>query len=93
MKVNGPSREAHLPEPQVRSFDRTHTKSQISNAFELALAMSSKAHADEIVDVISSQFHKVQQVRLSKSLNLKTRQKGAHLRPRQISDSPESTHF
>jgi hypothetical protein len=38
----------------------------------------------EIVDVDSSEFHNIQQVRFSKLLNLKIRQEGAHLRPRQF---------
>ena len=38
----------------------------------------------EIVDVDSPEFHKVQQVRFSKLLNLQMRQEGAHLRPRRF---------
>jgi hypothetical protein len=41
-------------------------------------------NVDEIVDVSSPKFHRVQQVLVSKFLNLKMRQKGAHLRPRRM---------
>ena len=51
------------------------------------------ATVDKIVDIFSSRFQRVQQPRLSKLLNLKTRQRVAHLRPRRIPDSRESALF
>ena len=50
----------------------------------LLLIGRTSATVDKIVDVLSPRFHRVQQPRLSKMLNLKTRQKGAHLCPRQV---------
>ena len=42
---------------------------------------SAAANVVEIVDVSSSNFHRVPPGRFSKLLNLKMHEKGAHLRP------------
>src|ERR1039457_4985177 len=47
----------------------------------------------EIVDMDSSRFHKVQQARFSKLLNLQMRQRGAHLCPRRIPASCKNALF
>jgi hypothetical protein len=51
------------------------------------------ATVNKIVDTYSPKFHKVQQPRSCKLLNLKMRKKGAQLRPRRIPASRESALF
>jgi hypothetical protein len=50
-------------------------------------------NVDKIVDMDSSRFQRVQQGLFSKLLNLKMRQRGAHLRPRRIPALRENALF
>ena len=73
-----------MSQQQVRS---PHHRTSLLPHFQAlpgAQELSRQRIVVEIVDVGSSEFHKVQQVRFSKLLNLKMRKRGGPLSPRRL---------